>query len=118
MELLILLAIILLFLGYKRLPEVGRSMGRGVREFKGELASKEAPEKRHSQAAEEEEEEGEKRPLEQSRPSRALRRALKKCREQPAQRVTTESPLGKAPAAPTQEAPHLAEVARGAGKLL
>jgi sec-independent protein translocase protein TatA len=56
-ELLILLAIVLLYFGYKRLPEVGRSVGRGVREFKGELASKEAPEKRHPEAAEEEEEE-------------------------------------------------------------
>ena len=62
MELLILLAIILLFLGYRRLPQLGRSMGRGVREFKGKLASKEAPEKRPPEAAkEEEEEEGEKR---------------------------------------------------------
>ncbi len=58
MELLILLAIVLLFLGYRRLPQLGRSVGRGVREFKGELASKEAPEKRHPEAAEEEEEEG------------------------------------------------------------
>ena len=55
MELLILLAIILLFLGYKRLPQLGRSVGRGVREFKGELASREAPEKRPPEAAEEEE---------------------------------------------------------------
>ena len=59
MELLILLAIVLLYFGYKRLPQLGRSVGRGVREFKGELASKEAPEKRHPKAAEEEEEEGE-----------------------------------------------------------
>jgi sec-independent protein translocase protein TatA len=59
MELLILLAIVLLFLGYKRLPEVGRSVGRGVREFKGELASKEAPEASRPEAAEEEEEEEE-----------------------------------------------------------
>ena len=58
MGLLSLLAIVLLFLWYKRLPQLGRSMGRGVREFKGELASKEAPEKRHPEAAEEEEEEG------------------------------------------------------------
>ena len=58
MELLILLAIVLLFLGYKRLPQLGRSVGRGVREFKGELASKEAPEKRHPEAPEEEEEGG------------------------------------------------------------
>ena len=58
MELLILLAIILLFLGYRRLPQLGRSVGRGVREFKGELASKGAPVKRPPEAAEEEEEEG------------------------------------------------------------
>ena len=58
MELLVILAIVLLFLGYKRLPQLGRSVGRGVREFKGELASKEAPEKRQPEAAEEEEEEG------------------------------------------------------------
>jgi sec-independent protein translocase protein TatA len=57
MELLILLAIVLLYFGYKRLPQLGRSVGRGVREFKGELASKEAPEKRHPEAPEEEEEE-------------------------------------------------------------
>ena len=50
-----------MYFGYKRLPEVGRSVGRGVREFKGELASKEATEERHPEAAEEEEEEeGEK----------------------------------------------------------
>ena len=55
MELLILLAIVLLYFGYKRLPQLGRSVGRGVREFKGELASNEAPEKRPPEAAEEEE---------------------------------------------------------------
>ena len=55
MELLVILAIILLFLGYRRLPQLGRSVGRGVREFKGELASKEAPEKRPPEAAKEEE---------------------------------------------------------------
>ena len=58
MELLTLLAVILLYFGYRRLPEVGRSMGRGVREFKGELASKEDHEKRHPEAAEVAEERG------------------------------------------------------------
>jgi sec-independent protein translocase protein TatA len=33
MELLILLAIILMFLGAKRIPELARSLGRGKREF-------------------------------------------------------------------------------------
>jgi TatA/E family protein of Tat protein translocase len=34
MELLILLAIILLLFGAKRLPQVGRSLGSGIREFR------------------------------------------------------------------------------------
>jgi sec-independent protein translocase protein TatA len=33
-ELLILLAIILLFFGAKRIPELGRSLGRGMKEFR------------------------------------------------------------------------------------
>ena len=33
-ELLIILAIALIVLGPKKLPEVGRSVGRGMREFK------------------------------------------------------------------------------------
>ena len=38
MELAIVLVIALLVLGPKKLPEVGRSMGRGMREFKDSLA--------------------------------------------------------------------------------
>jgi sec-independent protein translocase protein TatA len=34
MELLILLAIVLLFFGAKRVPELGRSLGKGIREFR------------------------------------------------------------------------------------
>ncbi len=56
MELLVLLILILLFFGYKRLPQVGRSVGRGVREFKGELGREEAPKKKHPEAVREEEE--------------------------------------------------------------
>jgi sec-independent protein translocase protein TatA len=33
-ELLILLVVVLLFFGPKRLPEMGRSLGKGMREFK------------------------------------------------------------------------------------
>jgi len=43
-HLLIILAIILLFLGAKRLPELGRSLGQGIKEFKEGLNSKENPE--------------------------------------------------------------------------
>jgi sec-independent protein translocase protein TatA len=38
MELVIVLVIALLVLGPKRLPEVGRSVGRGMREFKESLS--------------------------------------------------------------------------------
>ncbi len=34
LELLILLAVILLFFGAKRLPQLGRSLGRGIRELR------------------------------------------------------------------------------------
>jgi sec-independent protein translocase protein TatA len=38
LELLILLAVILLFFGARRLPQLGRSLGRGIRELRGGLA--------------------------------------------------------------------------------
>jgi sec-independent protein translocase protein TatA len=34
MELLIILAVVLLFFGAKRIPELARSLGRGTREFR------------------------------------------------------------------------------------
>jgi sec-independent protein translocase protein TatA len=37
MELIIVLVIALIVLGPKRLPEAGRSVGRGIREFKDSL---------------------------------------------------------------------------------
>ena len=40
MELLILLLIILLFFGAGRLPEAGRSLGRGMQEFRKEVSRK------------------------------------------------------------------------------
>ncbi|MDQ3911617.1 MAG: twin-arginine translocase TatA/TatE family subunit [Actinomycetota bacterium] len=39
-HLLILLAIILLLFGAKRVPELGRSLGRGISEFKEGLSTK------------------------------------------------------------------------------
>lgn len=38
MELVIVLVIALIVLGPKRLPEVGRSVGRGMREFKESIS--------------------------------------------------------------------------------
>jgi sec-independent protein translocase protein TatA len=37
MELIIVLIVALLILGPKRLPSAGRSLGQGIREFKGSL---------------------------------------------------------------------------------
>jgi sec-independent protein translocase protein TatA len=37
MELIVVLAIALIVLGPKRLPDAGKSLGRGIREFKGAL---------------------------------------------------------------------------------
>jgi sec-independent protein translocase protein TatA len=38
LELIVILAIALIVLGPKKLPEVGRSIGKGMREFKDSLA--------------------------------------------------------------------------------
>jgi sec-independent protein translocase protein TatA len=40
MELIIVLVIALLVLGPKRLPEAGRSIGRGIREFRESVAGR------------------------------------------------------------------------------
>ena len=42
-HLLILGVIVLLVLGPKRLPEMARSLGRGIREFKGSIGGDDAP---------------------------------------------------------------------------
>jgi sec-independent protein translocase protein TatA len=39
-EIILLLLLALLLFGAKRLPEIGRSMGRGLREFKDSVAGK------------------------------------------------------------------------------
>ena len=38
LEIAIVLVIVLVVFGPKRLPELGKSMGRGIREFKGSLS--------------------------------------------------------------------------------
>lgn len=44
-EILILLLVLLLVFGPKRLPEMGRSLGRGMREFKDSISGKDQPER-------------------------------------------------------------------------
>jgi sec-independent protein translocase protein TatA len=39
MELIVVLVIALIVLGPKRLPEAGKSLGRGLREFKGAMSN-------------------------------------------------------------------------------
>jgi sec-independent protein translocase protein TatA len=41
MELIVVLAIALIILGPKRLPDAGRSLGRGLREFKDSVGGRE-----------------------------------------------------------------------------
>ncbi len=65
-EIILIFLVVLLLFGAKRLPEIGSSLGKGIREFKssmseiqGELKNVEEPPKRqvppaHSQSAEEE----------------------------------------------------------------
>ena len=73
-HLILLLVIILLLFGAKRLPEMGRSLAEGIREFKGGLDAQEEPEKEeppeaiegeekllNAEAAQEKEEEPQKR---------------------------------------------------------
>jgi sec-independent protein translocase protein TatA len=52
-EILILLLVALLIFGPKRLPEMGRSLGRGMREFKDSVTGKDDDEPVHRQQARE-----------------------------------------------------------------
>ena len=51
LELAIVLIIALVIFGPKRLPELGRSMGRGIREFRSSIAGKDDDEEDSSQPA-------------------------------------------------------------------
>jgi sec-independent protein translocase protein TatA len=42
-KILLLLVMFLLLFGAKRIPEIGRSLGKGIREFKGSLAGLDEP---------------------------------------------------------------------------
>jgi len=45
-EIIIVLVIVLLIFGPKRLPDLGRSLGRGMREFKDSVTGKDDDEKK------------------------------------------------------------------------
>lgn len=42
-KIVMLLVLFLLLFGAKRIPEIGRSLGKGIREFKGSLAGLDDP---------------------------------------------------------------------------
>jgi sec-independent protein translocase protein TatA len=51
LELIVVLAIALIVLGPKRLPDAGKSLGRGIREFKGAIsASRDDPDEKDTAA--------------------------------------------------------------------
>ena len=50
-EILIILAVILLIFGARRLPEIGSSMGRGIRTFKSALMGEDDKNQQEPQAA-------------------------------------------------------------------
>lgn len=45
MEILVVLIIALVVFGPKRLPELGKSLGKGINEFRGSVTGGDAPEK-------------------------------------------------------------------------
>ena len=58
-ELLLVFFIILLFFGAKRLPEIGSSLGKGIREFKDSVQEVEGGAGREISSGEENDREGE-----------------------------------------------------------
>lgn len=61
LEIVVVLIIALIVFGPKRLPELGRSLGRGIREFRGSIGGDDPDE--DSQAGPQEIETGEGRPV-------------------------------------------------------
>ena len=49
LELVIILVVVLLLFGAKRLPELGRSLGSGMREFKDSVSGKDDEEPRRTE---------------------------------------------------------------------
>lgn len=42
-QILVILGIFVLFFGYKKLPELGRGLGKGLKEFRSSIAEKDEP---------------------------------------------------------------------------
>ena len=65
LEIIIVLVIVLIIFGPKRLPDLGRSLGKGMREFKDSVTGKDKEELPASEAAEERPEPARAAPTEQ-----------------------------------------------------
>jgi sec-independent protein translocase protein TatA len=52
LEIVVVLIIALIVFGPKRLPELGRSLGKGIREFRGSLSGDDDDDERHEPPAE------------------------------------------------------------------
>jgi sec-independent protein translocase protein TatA len=68
-ELMILLVVLLLVFGAKRLPEMGKSLGKGMREFKDSVSGKDDDEPVHHRLSQELEP-AEERPVAQPQQAR------------------------------------------------
>jgi sec-independent protein translocase protein TatA len=64
-EIIVVLIIVLIIFGPKRLPDLGRSLGRGMREFKDSVTGKDKEELPASEPAEEQTEPARAAPTEQ-----------------------------------------------------
>jgi sec-independent protein translocase protein TatA len=62
-EVLVVLIIALIVFGPKRLPELGRSMGKGIREFRSSLSGEDEEEDRPPEKTEEISSKSEERPV-------------------------------------------------------
>ena len=73
-HLLLILLVVLLLFGAKRLPELGRNLGQAMREFKGGINAKDEPEERGSEAVEGEREMKRRGPQDTERSQAAQKR--------------------------------------------
>ncbi len=104
-EILLLFLVLLLIFGPKRLPGMGKAMGRGVREFKESVTDQSKELKEAAQIMPDEFKEGfslEDKPEEESEEQEAAEPAPAPSAEEPARR---RAPAQPAPSAPEEPAP-------------
>jgi sec-independent protein translocase protein TatA len=68
LEIAIVLVIALIVFGPKRLPELGRSLGKGIREFRGSIGGDHDDDDEGDKASPQEIEAGEREPVAHKRP--------------------------------------------------